>query len=118
MNFVYFLRADETGRIKIGTTSNLKARLSAIRTSSSERVGLACAIPGTEALEQLLHERFAETRVRGEWFAPSPELVAFIDGARLMHGQIAQCLDGMPEHPPPDGWLLSTANPGQWSSDL
>ena len=74
----YFLRAGLDGPIKIGFTSNLRHRLTSIETSSSEEIFILSVIDGARELEQELHRRFWPHRVRGEWFAPVPELLAYI----------------------------------------
>lgn len=67
MNFVYFVR-DESGAIKIGTTTKLRERVASLQTSSSQALELVGFIQGDKALEQKLHARFASFRVRREWF--------------------------------------------------
>ena len=66
-----------TGWYKIGYTGNLTER---IRTISRTKLpvplhlGLVAVIPSDTpgSLERRLHQRFADKRVRGEWFALSP----------------------------------------------
>jgi len=70
---VYFIAANET-LVKIGTTANLRARLSALQTSSIHTLRLLATIPGGPTLEKLLHKQFRHARVRGEWFERTPEL--------------------------------------------
>lgn len=69
--FVYFI-AD--GRfVKIGKATDVLKRLSALQTSNSSELSLACKIPckntenATEA-ESRLHIIYRDYRVRGEWF--------------------------------------------------
>ena len=70
---VYYIKFGD--RIKIGTTRNLRQR----------RINLPCdsvlaAEPGGRPLERERHAQFASSRVIGEWFEPSPDLLAHIEG--------------------------------------
>lgn len=70
---VYFIA--NGGRIKIGYTTNLKSRVSALslRTDS-----VLLALSGGPDLERALHARFAEHRSGDtEWFELSPEIFHF-----------------------------------------
>lgn len=71
---VYFMR--NGSRIKIGWTTNLKARLSAL---SLPKDAVVLTIPGGPAEEDAMHQRFANVRVGwSEWFEATPELEAYI----------------------------------------
>lgn len=76
---VYFLRAEHSGNIKIGCTGNLERRLATLAGASSEPVAVIGTVAGGTALEAHLHDLFAASRLRGEWFAATPDLVAYID---------------------------------------
>jgi len=72
---VYFIRGHE--RVKIGTTTNLKRRLTAM--SQPPDVVMA-TIPGDRNVERQMHTRFAHLRIdRTEWFRMEPDLAAFIE---------------------------------------
>lgn len=75
---VYFIRAVESGKIKIGFTSKLPERFTSIMTSCPEPVELLGSIAGTLADEQALHVRFAHIRHVGEWFRGEHDLLDFI----------------------------------------
>lgn len=68
---VYFIRADESGLIKIGRARDVRKRFSALQTGSAERLTLLGVIRDRDAewLERWLHSEFAHARVRGEWFS-------------------------------------------------
>lgn len=78
---VYFIRASN-GRIKIGVTDDLKARFSALRSSSPCELEILVSVEGDELTEREMHERFKASRSHGEWFDPSPDLIAYIDTVR------------------------------------
>lgn len=69
---VYFARREGNGLIKIGWSANVPNRMIALKAK------LIGAVPGDEDDEKSLHERFAHLRVKGEWFKPADELLAYI----------------------------------------
>lgn len=78
--YVYFVRGMDSGRIKIGFSSSRPIhRIASFRTGSPEQLEILGYIKQSETMnERILHERFAETRLHREWFAPSDALLAFI----------------------------------------
>jgi hypothetical protein len=77
---VYFIRpVGELGPIKIGSTSNLIARMASLSLLSPVELEIAAIAPGSSDLERRFHALFLPTRKRGEWFNWSPELGAVID---------------------------------------
>src|SRR5262245_55030947 len=77
---LYFIQAEQVGHIKIGLTDNDDAlvRLATLQTGSPVPLRLLGTIPGTMQDEKDLHRRFAASKVCGEWFLPTPELLALI----------------------------------------
>lgn len=56
---------------KIGKTNNVERRIKALQTSNSKRLELIAVYPDpkyTARLERLLHERYKDSRLVGEWF--------------------------------------------------
>lgn len=74
---VYFVQGENGGPIKIGRTDDLAKRLVGLSTSSPERLVVLAAVPGTAADERAVHDHFAAARHKGEWFHPTPGLMAF-----------------------------------------
>ena len=68
----------------------MATRLSLLQTSSPYPLTVLAAIPGGRKDEIELHTRFASLRVRGEWFAAAPELVAFIEGVLAEQAEAAR----------------------------
>lgn len=70
--FVYILEAD--GLYKIGYTNNLAGRIRRITIQTDAPVRIVHIIETDDmvALESLLHRRFADKRVQGEWFRLTP----------------------------------------------
>jgi hypothetical protein len=73
--FVYFLRAS-TGDIKIGYTTDVPRRVSELQRASPLSLTLLNYRPGTRADEAHFHSVFSRQRLHGEWFSPSPTLLA------------------------------------------
>ena len=69
------------GPIKIGRTNNLRRRMVELRTTTKQDLQVWAMKDGRTLEEGLYHHRFAADRIEGEWFAPSPALMAEI--ARL-----------------------------------
>lgn len=74
---IYFIRSATA--IKIGMAKDAQRRLTVLQTSHPETLELVATCPGGRALEGEYHARFAEHRVRGEWFEPHPDILAEIE---------------------------------------
>ena len=78
---VYFI-GGASGPIKIGFSMNPAERLADIARHHPGRLKLLAVIAGDQAAEAHLHARFEASRVRGEWFRRTPDLVALIKTLR------------------------------------
>lgn len=76
---VYFLRAGESGAVKIGFATDLRSRIRGIETGNHEELHIIAAMNGTAADEKALHKKFAAYRIRGEWFKYAGDLKRFIE---------------------------------------
>lgn len=77
---IYFIRAKESGKIKIGFTRSFVRRFNIIMTDCPEPVELLGTISGSMQDEFALHEKFAADRHVGEWFRGEAHLLAHIEG--------------------------------------
>lgn len=78
--FVYFIQAVSGGPIKIGVGSDPASRLLALQPGNPEQLRIAGVIRGGGyARERDLHTRFRASRLYGEWFEPTPELLTLIE---------------------------------------
>lgn len=77
---VYFIQAGEDGPVKIGWTgAAIAKRLGALQPGNWLDLRIIGSIPNQIIdTEAAWHERFAEHRIRSEWFAPAPELLTAI----------------------------------------
>lgn len=75
---VYFIQAIAGGPVKIGRSITPTERLSSLQTGNPMPLRIIATIPGGAFAERALHRAFADDRVKGEWFSPSRELMAFI----------------------------------------
>lgn len=89
---VYFIVDVLSGTVKIGKASDPSNRFQSLQTGSSVRLFLIGVIDGDRVEERELHERFADARVRGEWFYLKPiwnELVGMLDQTK----DLIECRD-------------------------
>jgi len=70
--FVYVIHAVGTNRIKIGYTTDLKARLRSLQTAAPFPLQMLANWPGTEARERRVHRYLSQFRKVGEWFEVPP----------------------------------------------
>jgi len=76
---VYFIQSQGTHTIKIGyTAGQVQNRLKDLQTAHPYQLSVLATLPGDQNYEKSLHQRFAEYRLKGEWFEPHPDLLAFI----------------------------------------
>ncbi len=77
---VYFIQAG-SGAIKIGIAANVSRRLVELQVGNHDPLRVLTVLDGGRGAEREYHARFAQHRLRGEWFAPHPDILAEI--ARL-----------------------------------
>lgn len=78
---IYFIRADigsSAYPIKIGTTHDVKIRLSSLQSGSPYNLSLLGVISGGRVRESEIHSKFNYLKVSGEWFRSHPDLLKFI----------------------------------------
>ena len=67
--FIYFLRAKGySGGMKIGFSSDPKARMKQLRSEVGVPLRLQGYVPGTQRHEQVIHAILSHARLHGEWF--------------------------------------------------
>lgn len=70
--WVYFVREEGSGLIKIGSTlNNPSDRVMTMQVGNARRLSLVGVFLGRRILEKRMHYRMHEYRVGGEWFFPS-----------------------------------------------
>ena len=75
---IYFIHCDEPHQpIKIGYAADPATRLYSMQVGCPLPLSLMAyaEVPDAKQVEARLHERFDESRIRGEWFAATPELL-------------------------------------------
>ncbi len=80
--WVYFARAGRGNRVKIGTTSSVTSRMKALSHPLVGKLRVIGVVPGGYEVEARMHQRFAEYRIKGEWFRLEDELAEFVAGLR------------------------------------
>lgn len=95
--YVYLVRSPHG--YKIGQTAHPDSRVALFQTASPFPVELLAVIyaPYVNALERALHRKYADKKIRGEWFSLTDDDVAFIVG--LTSDQIDQLSKPFCERP-------------------
>jgi hypothetical protein len=75
--YVYFVSDGE--HIKIGRAVNVLNRLRAMQSGSAKPLTVLATLLTGDSIESELHRRFKAAHVKGEWYRPVPELLAFIE---------------------------------------
>jgi Meiotically Up-regulated Gene 113 (MUG113) protein len=77
--FLYAIQAGgDDGPVKIGTAKDPDQRLKTLQTASPVPLTGLCAWRGFSGEEAEIHQRFADHRIRGEWFRPHADLIDFV----------------------------------------
>jgi hypothetical protein len=75
---IYFVRNQDGGPVKIGTSVNLAQRLATLKTEFSGNFQVLGIMDGNHVEERRLHAHFSHRRLNREWFAPGQEIDEFI----------------------------------------
>lgn len=99
---VYYLGDPDSQLVKIGTASQLVARISTLRVHRP-RVTLLATEPGSVLEERDRHIQFKALRTylrsgEREWFRKAPALMQHIGDLRLQHGILSSGRRSMPAH--------------------
>ena len=79
MSNVYFLQVGTDGPIKIGCTKfDIRRRVRAIQSGSPHILRWIGFYPGDRNEERQAHLLLKNSSLRGEWFYPTTEVVAFV----------------------------------------
>jgi hypothetical protein len=92
---VYFIQAGEGGPVKIGTAISARVRMDSLQVGHYEELFLLRTLDGGRPLEQWLHGKFIERRIRGEWFHFCPTMLTIDAPLYLLDRKIA--LDRAPD---------------------
>lgn len=76
--YVYFIQAKHGGPVKIGVSTSPSRRLASLQTAHAYELVIRRMVPCTVGLELELHARFADLRLRGEWFTARADLLDYI----------------------------------------
>lgn len=76
--WIYAIRNERTGSVKIGIASSVQSRLSSLQTACEDELRLLACAPGGRADEASAHELLHEFRIRGEWFVATAPVLGFV----------------------------------------
>ena len=76
---IYFIQCGKNGPIKIGyTDKDPKERLSQLQTACPYELKLLWVYKDDDYSEKQIHEELKHEHIRGEWFRPGNDVLAFI----------------------------------------
>lgn len=75
---IYFILDRAAGLVKIGFASDPWRRLSQVQTHNAAPLEIVALCEGDMADEAVMHQRFATSRVRGEWFTFCSDIEALV----------------------------------------
>lgn len=83
-DYIYFVRHPDNGRIRIGHTGKLRARMKSLMKSDGFKPELLGVMPGKVKDERALHRKFSQWQLTKDgfplsWFEPSQEVLEFIN---------------------------------------
>ena len=86
---VYVIEAVGTGLVKIGRTDRCSQdRLKELQATSPHKLRVLFTMRGDDTTERELHERFAEHRVRGQWFERRGALDEWVTDAAAAYEEL------------------------------
>jgi hypothetical protein len=85
---IYFIQNAVTGNVKIGRAKDVTKRLQALQTASDCPLRLLFSLDVHQMVteERILHERFSDYHITGEWFRYEGELYGYIQA--LIWGRV------------------------------
>lgn len=103
LGWVYFIICQGAPHVKIGfTKGDVQKRLKSLQTGSASELIMLVKHPGTPETERRLHERFASSRLYGEWFKATDELVAY-----MVQATWAMCEFALAKNEKLEPWLAA-----------
>jgi hypothetical protein len=94
---LYFIQTDcPEGHIKIGIASDVARRMGKMQMDCPYGLKLLKIVKDAAHMEIQLHQQFASSRIRGEWFRKSPELMKVIDDLPGWEAPASLGIEGVP----------------------
>jgi hypothetical protein len=95
---IVYLIGDGDGRYKIGHTRQAaKTRLKQLQTGSATKLELVaeCLVKNPTKVESILHRRYGEYRLEGEWFAlPAEDVESFVAVSTKCDEMVSVLIEG------------------------
>jgi hypothetical protein len=77
--WVYFIQCVDGGPVKIGHARDVGFRLDKLQRCSPVKLHVIGCFRGPKIVERALHAHFAKSRLHGEWFTPTEELLSLVE---------------------------------------
>lgn len=81
--YVYLMRSNLTGYLKIGISGNPKKRKRTLETAQGGKIDIINMFLGDQEIESLLHKRFSKYREEGEWFQYNENIIESFNDVAL-----------------------------------
>ena len=103
--YIYLIICGSTGAVKIGRADDVKKRMAGLQVSSPSKLSVLCHFRAPSVFEGVLHTIFSKSRIRGEWFSITDELLdlAEIGNDQNYMGVLRYCKEMLERNKPVDG---------------
>lgn len=82
---IYFIQAQYTKFIKIGSSKDAKERLKTLQRQNSEPISILKVIEGTHLFETYIQKYFKEFNIHHEWFYPAGPILSLINSDKAIN---------------------------------
>ena len=97
ITYIYFIKAERLGYIKIGISVNPIKRLQQLQASLLDNIELLTYTFGDRETEKYLHKRFSKFNYKNEWFLPEKEILSLITKIKKCNIAIDKIKDNIKE---------------------
>jgi len=73
--YIYLIKDEGSGLVKVGYSKNPSKRLKALQTSSPSTLKLLATKEGNYTTESKFHKAYQKDHIRGEWYRLSPQIM-------------------------------------------
>ena len=85
--FIYFIRMDKIGPIKVGFAKNVIERIVQLQTGNPYQLNILAYYAGNENDEKQIQYLLRDSNIRGEWFHPTEKVLQYVDMAKEMQAK-------------------------------
>ena len=82
---IYFIICKATGAVKIGRADNVKKRMAELQVASPGELAVLSTFRAPSVFESVLHAIFSKSKIHGEWFSITDDLLDVADIGNTMN---------------------------------